>query len=357
MRILYISPLNTVGTLDLWKKFHESKGNECTYLTLYKSPLGVDNGICLNLPLIAHSKISIELRRIYYKMTRGETGEYKAKSGYPPICQNDSIFEASYFKLRDWIWSFKLEYIINKLDLASYDIYHLEWGLGLYRDARFIKNLNKKKIICTYHGQDLRTRGVIDDIDKLSNLNITSELDLLSKHPNINYLFLPIDTQKYQPQINNDDIIRICHSPTNRYYKGSKFIIPACTKLANENENVEFVLIENKSQAETIKIKSTCDILIDQVGDKGGWGYGMSSVEAMAMGLCCATQMNQQYQKFIPDHPFININENNIYAQLYLFINNPGKILEQKKKSIDWIKKWHDIESVGSKLYEYYENL
>ena len=357
MKILYISPINTVGTLDLWKKFHESKGNQCTYLTLCKSPLGVDNGLCLNLPWLAHSNTRVGLRRLYYKMIRGGVGEYQPKEGFPPLCTPNSSFESIYFKLRDWLWSFKIESSIKKFDLKSYDIYHLEWGLGLYRDARFIKSLQNKKIICTYHGQDLRTRGVLPEIEQLSNLNLTSELDLLSKHPKINYLFLPIDTKKYI--VNNRDMnnIRICHSPTNRYYKGSKEIIAACKKLESQYDNVEFVLIENKTQKQTLEIKSTCDILIDQINDKGGWGYGMSSVEAMAMGLCCATQMNEKYEEFIPNHPFININKNNIYNELSKIIENPNIINQLKKQSREWVEKTHDIQVVGEKLYEYYDNI
>ena len=181
MKILYISPINTVGTLDLWKKFHESQGNECKYITLFKSPLDVNNGICLNLPFVAHSKSLVGARRTYYKMTRGDLGEYEPKEGCPPVWAPSSILESGYFKFRDWWWSFKIESIIKQLDLESYDIYHLEWGLDFYRSAKFIKRLNNKKIICTYHGQDLRTRGVIPDVDKISNLNLTSELDLLEK--------------------------------------------------------------------------------------------------------------------------------------------------------------------------------
>ena len=71
MKILYISPINTVGTLELWKQFHESNGHQCTYITLFKSPLGVDSGVCLNLPLVAHSNKMIALRRIYYKIIKG----------------------------------------------------------------------------------------------------------------------------------------------------------------------------------------------------------------------------------------------------------------------------------------------
>ena len=357
MKILYISPINTVGTLDLWKKFHESKGNECTYLTLCESPLGVDNGICLNLPLLAHSNTTVGLRRMYYKIIRGNTGDYEPKEGFPPTCNPNSSFELMYFKLRDWLWSFKIESAIQNYDLESYDIYHLEWGLSLYRDARFIKKLNKKKIICTYHGQDLRTRGVIPKIDAISNLNLTSELDLLSKHPKINYLFLPIDTKKYQMSNHEMNKIRICHSPTNRYYKGSDNIIAACKKLESHYDHVEFIIIENKTQEETIHIKSTCDILIDQINDKGGWGYGMSSVEAMAMGLCCATEMNEEYEKFIPDHPFININKKNIYNQLNKIISNPKRIDQLKIQSREWVEKTHDIQVVGATLYKYYNKI
>ena len=38
MKILYISPENTVGTLTLWKKEHERRGNQCRTLTFFKSP-------------------------------------------------------------------------------------------------------------------------------------------------------------------------------------------------------------------------------------------------------------------------------------------------------------------------------
>jgi len=37
MKILYISPENTVGTLSLWKKAHEAQGNQCEFVTLFKA--------------------------------------------------------------------------------------------------------------------------------------------------------------------------------------------------------------------------------------------------------------------------------------------------------------------------------
>ena len=227
------------------------------------------------------------------------------------------MFEKLYFHFRDWLWSFYIEKAVNKYRLLDYDIYHFEWGLDLYRDCRFAKQISKqnKPIICTYHGQDMRTRGVIKELDQISNLNLTSELDLLYKHPNIEYQFLPFETQRYSIKKGTSDLIKICHSPTNRYYKGSDDIIKICNELDKKGV-IKFFLIEGKLQDEVIKIKRGCDVYIDQIHNRGGWGYGMSSVEALSMGLVCITELVPKYQNFLPDHPFINIDKNSLKEKL-----------------------------------------
>ena len=50
MKILYISPENTVGTLTLCKKEHELRGYECRTITFFQSPKSFEDDICLNLP-------------------------------------------------------------------------------------------------------------------------------------------------------------------------------------------------------------------------------------------------------------------------------------------------------------------
>ena len=242
--------------MSLWKKAHEQNGNQCDFITMYKNKNQSDAGICLNLPFVSTSSWYLKLRHKYYKKYRGDLGDYKEREGFPPIWEPNSNIENLYFKLRDFIWSFYIEPAIDKYNLLDYDIYHFEWGLDLYRDCRFAQLLSKnnKPIICTYHGQDMRTRGVIKNIDIISNLNLTSELDLLDKHPNINYMFLPFDTGEYSINTKISNPVKVCHSPTNRYYKGSKDIINICNKLHNKGE-IEFILIENKTQKEVIDIK------------------------------------------------------------------------------------------------------
>ncbi len=50
LNILYISPENTVGTLNLWKHIHEQNGHNCRYVTFFSSPKKYGDDICLNLP-------------------------------------------------------------------------------------------------------------------------------------------------------------------------------------------------------------------------------------------------------------------------------------------------------------------
>jgi len=359
VKIAYIAPENTVGSLTLWKKAHEDRGNQCDYFTLYPTRNRFDDGICLDLPLITTHSWYLKSRHLYYRWFRNREGDYREQTGYPPVWTPSNRFEKWYFQFRDWYWSRKIEPFIEAHRLRDYDIYHFEWGMDFYRDGRFAREMAKagKGIACTYHGQDLRSRGVFPQVDSVSRLNLTSELDLLPKHPNLKYLFLPVDTDTLTPTEEEHKTIRICHSPTNRYYKGSEAIIPACKALAKERSDVEFILIENEPYDKVLEIKRSCDILVDQVYNRGGWGYGMNSVEAMALGLVCVTELVPEYEEFIPDHPFVNVTADTLYEQLKILVENREKLVGMKHRSRDWVVHVHGLDAVALKLYSYYEEL
>ena len=359
MKILYISPENTVGTLTTWKQFHNSKGNICDFITFYKTANNFDPGICLNLPFVSVGNIYSTIRSFYYYNKYGAGGEYSIKPGYPPIWNVSNYYEKCFFYFRDWLWKKVINKKLKNFELWDYDIYHFEWGLDFYRDCSFVKKIANlgKPIICTYHGQDLRTRGVLSKMDALANINLTSELDLLSMHPKINYMFLPVFLGRNFSIRKSSNKIRACHSPTNRYYKGSDIIIDICQRLSFKYENFEFVLIENMSNKNVLKIKSSCDIMIDQIGNHGGWGYGMSSVESMRLGLCCLTEMNEECNDFFKGHPFLNINKDTLESKLVELLNQPKIIDEYKDKSLRWVEQKHNVEIVGQKLYNYYNQI
>ncbi len=83
----------------------------------------------------------------------------------------------------------------------------------------------------------------------------------------------------------------------------------------------------------------------------------MSSVEAMSMGLCSATEINNHVEKVIPNHPFISINKENCYQQLNELVNNKSLIMEKKEFSYEWVKNHHSLDRVGLKLYEMYKQI
>lgn len=358
LKILYISPENTVGTLNLWKAEHERRGNNCRYVTFYPSAAAYPEDICLNLPLISPGSTYKKLRYRLQKRWYGRDPRSE-KDGYPPMWQPENLPEKLWYRFRNLIWSFQVEAAIKKYALNDYDIYHFEWGLDFYRDAAFARRMKNagKTIINTYHGQDMRNRGVIPEMDRIADLRLSSELDLLELHPKLKYLFLPFPTDYYSPgkrKLNSP--VKVCHATTDRFFKGSEHIISVCRKLAAE-KIMEFILIENMPHAEAMEVKKNCDINIDQLTDLGGWGYGMNSVESLSMGICTLAYLNDKYEKFIPDHPFVNTTPESLENNLRTLLEDPSQILIKGRQGLLWVRNNHDISRVADSLYEYYAQL
>ena len=120
---------------------------------------------------------------------------------------------------------------------------------------------------------------------------------------------------------------------------------------------VEFDLIENVSHADALERKAKSDIFIDQIGDKGGWGYGMNSVESLSMGICTLTQINETYNTFIPHHPFTHVTKNTLDTELRRLINNREKLSASGQDGKKWVEINHDIKNVSDKLYDYYSSI
>ena len=102
------------------------------------------------------------------------------------------------------------------------------------------------------------------------------------------------------------------------------------------------------------KIKSSCDIMVDQIG---GLGYGYNSLEAMAMGIATCTELTHEFESYIPDHPFININEKDIREKLIKLIDNRELIIKKGIEARRWIEKYHNGTKVVNLMIEKYKHL
>ena len=353
MKILYISPQHISGTLPLLCEGHRRRGNQARYVTLFPSAFGFPEDLSLKLLLHPDKNFIIRGRNLLLK-SRGIDPD-KELEGTPPFWQAGGFFEKNFFNLRDRLNAGRIYGFIEQNGLDDYDVYHLEQGMGFFRDSRAVKSWAQrgKKIACFYHGNDIRNRGILPDIHEISSLNLTSELDLLDKYPGMKYLFLPIDTEAVKPVPHHNEKLKIVHATRSRYNKGSNFIIETVRGLEKKHP-VELVLIENVPHDRCMSIKSECDICIDQIADKGGWGYGMSSVESLAQGLATCTYLNPQYEEFIPGHSFVNVNYDNLAEKLTVLIEDADYRKEMADRGREWVVKAHSVDSVMGQLYEYY---
>jgi glycosyltransferase involved in cell wall biosynthesis len=264
--------------------------------------------------------------------------------------------EDLYFTLRDLKNQSKISAFINEHGLYDFDVYHFDGGMDFYRNLRFAKELKRrgKKIICCYFGSDLRTRGVFRELDEMSNLNLTVEFDHLKIHSNIHYLFFPFDERQFQPRVNNNPVVKIVHSPTNRVFKGTDKILKVIDEVKQERE-IEFLLLENMNRNEVLKIKAGCDLAIDQVGgESGGSGYGKNSLETMSMGLPTFTEFSPDYLGFLGDNPFIQSTIKTLKSNLIKYIDDAELRAERSAAGIKWIKRTHSFKAVNERLMELY---
>ena len=351
LKILYLRTENTSGTLQLFVDAHRKLGNEARFVTLFPTAEGFPEDICLDLPLLPKSDGFKKAK----DMILDQTDLYQEAQGFPPQW-DPPLARSVFFKLRDQLWKPYLKRAFKKYNLLDYDIYHLEGGHGFLRTSDWpLKELKAqgKHFIANYHGVDMRTRGVFPWIDELIDVNTSSELDLLEKHPNLEYVFLPYQVDRHTPKYELNEPLKICHATRDRYWKGSDVIIETCRRL-EKSHAVEFVLIENQPHQKTLEMKAACDIYIDQVANLGGWGYGMNSIEAFSMGLACCTNLLPQYEAFLGEHPFVNVHKETLYRDLVDLVSDPVLVKQKQIAGRTWVEQTHSVAAVMRSIYGIY---
>lgn len=356
LRILHLCDQNWVGTASTFVKWHNKLGNYSRMVTLSRCRTQFEEDICLDLPMIQGSPFDMRLKRAVNLLHRHKPKAME-RDGMR-VWRPRSGFEAFLFKAREAISAPKVRRAIRRHHLLDFDIYHLESGIEFFRDARTVKQLKAlgKRIVCYYIGTDLRERGVIPEVDRLSDLNITTEFDHLSLHPDLRFSFLPFEVYDYEPRQTENKRLRICHAPRNRFLKGTERIIQVAGEMERRH-GVEFMLIEGRPHGEAIEMKRTCDIAIDQITDLGGTGYGVNSLETLSMGIPTLTSFTPDFEAFLKDHPFVVVNSENLPQKLEQVITDPGL---RRRKGIEgrrFVEKYHAAEAVVRSIYAIYREL
>jgi hypothetical protein len=190
----------------------------------------------------------------------------------------------------------------------------------------------------------------------MSDLNITTEFDHLRLHPNLRFSFLPFEVGRFQVRAGENERLRICHAPRNRLLKGTARIIEVCREMERRH-GVELVLIEGRSHAEALRLKATCDIAIDQIGDKGGTGYGVNSLETLSMGIPTLTSFTPEFEAYLKDHPFITVNSATLAEKLDQVIADAELRRRKGMEGRRFVEKYHDAEKVTLSIYAMYREM
>ena len=349
MKILHIAPFNVANVPYTFIQTERELGYESRLVTFAKNPRGYPEDICLNLPFLNFQGFKF-FKRLIGGRLRTEISNIKpVLTEIPPKWKPNKI-ESNFIQLRETIWKPHIDKFIKENSIEQFDIIQLDGGLDFYRDGRDIihlKNLGKK-IICCYTGSDLRTRGVIPEIDKISDLNVSVEFDHLQCHPNLNHIPFPFDNSKFELVSNkNEDQIIIGHAPTNRAAKGSDAIISIVEEL-KKNFPVKLNLIENMPYEIALKKKAECHIFIDQIGDLG---YGINSLESLSMGIATCSCLAEGFEEIYSDHPFIVIDESNMKDRFIELIENKKLRFQKGTEGREWVKKYHDPLKVVNKIH------
>lgn len=361
-KVLHIAPENTAGVPYNVMHMQNMFGMKARLLTLYKIPFDFPEDVCLDLS-IPRSRAAMKWRAVKHKLLHKKIkAENKDSLTHMPYFKPANAIEKAYMQRREKRNEKAFLNALNELDADSFEIIHFDGGIDYYGDSRLARKWKSdgKKIVNCYFGDDLRTRGILKKMDELADLNLTFEYDHTLRHPNINFLFFPYDKEKIDyvgdEVYNSSKTIRIIHSPTNRAVKGTPEILEAIEKVKRSGRQFEFLLVENQPRAKVMEIKAACQLAIDQIGNRGGTGYGINSIETLAMGIPTITDMNGGMDTWLPENPFIIANYGNLADKIIELIDNRDLLLSRRKSSRDWVIKYHSYESVFRNLMEYYEN-
>lgn len=352
LKILHLAPINFAGVPYSFYDMHNKCGDYSRLITFHKNQRNFPEDVCLNFPL-PDSSLAKYWRK--GKIIARETERTSSSIYFEP----KNIFEKLYFNFNDALKKNKVNRIVKQFKLDEFEIIHYDSGLDFFRSSKLAKTWKNegKKIVCCYYGSDLRIRGIIKEMDEISDLNLTSEFDHLSIKPGIEYIFYPYDPSELpaKEKFEDDDLISIVHSPTNRKFKGTDLIISVIKKI-KQVRKIKFLLLEDLPRAEVLALKSMSDICIDQVGGTmGGTGYGKAGLETLAMGIPTITNMTEEYERWLPENPFVVANNaEQLYNKLIQLIDSESMRAELGERGMNWVKKYHGYESVNNRLKELY---
>lgn len=270
----------------------------------------------------------------------------------------------SFIKIKDYLnfphdilfGEHKLEFVREYL--GSADIIHVH---NKYRNLNGWTVLNKKaKYVIHQHGRfpEGYLPQEFKDADRQRGaLRVVSTLNLLNYVDFDFNRWIPapfdVDNLLKLKSTHNTDNVLIAHSPTRRDYKNTDLLI----ETVNRIQGLELVLIEGKTNEESLRLKAMCDITFDQMH----LCYGNSGLEAMCFKQAVIAAPTDNARATILKHigyePYVYATPETLYDVLKKLTEDKEYRENCGQISYDYIKQYHDFPVVANKLINIYKSL
>ena len=223
----------------------------------------------------------------------------------------------------------------------------------------FISPLIHSKVIPYHTGTAFRQNpDYYNELFKESPFSLIAlpEFNLTAKNPK--YLVGCVDTDSIKPTKQINEVLTFGHFPPNHLVKGTSTI----NKVLNET-GVNYISDSNLvSYSENLKRLDSCDIIIELFADgQGGKPYGsfgMTALEAAALGKIVITQNNSGQELYNDTYGFCPLNfvkdENKLISTIKTLDNYQGEYIKgQQDQTREWVVKNHSYKATAEKLISY----
>lgn len=265
------------------------------------------------------------------------------------------------FRKHEPSWSVRSMHVARTYIKYPYDLaWDVDLARQLYAEADVVHHQNRlfsyamydgnqrKPALVTYHGPPLR--GDADRVNReaksIGAVQTVSTVDLMADAPHATWTpnFYDLDDLQRRYPRRPWHRLRIGHAPTVREAKGTQAIIKAVNRLSLRHD-IQFDLVEGVSWNRSLAHKSRCDIYIDQLT----LGYGLSGIEAMALGVPVISGWAEESDRELfmrwtgcSEMPFAHATEETIEDVLEAMIRSAGMREEVAARGSQFVRRWHD---------------
>jgi len=143
------------------------------------------------------------------------------------------------------------------------------------------------------------------------------------------------------PKIKKGNRIKVCQAVTNADVKSTTKVVDTLWNLERDY-GIDPIIIHGIPWKDSLKIKATCNITIDQF--KLG-GYGSSAIESMFLKNVVVSRLSPFVKSMHPDIPIVQATEKSLSETIIKLISDVDKLDEIGENGRDYAIKEHDAET------------